>query len=78
VIGNCLLDWESLVEDKKAAAFQIGWYVFIGLFVLTLVEYWVSVSLNSTVLLLIIALLKVAPIVYFFMHVARLWREESH
>jgi hypothetical protein len=46
VIGNCLLDWESLVEDKKAAAFQIGWYVFIGLFVLTLVEYWVSVSLN--------------------------------
>ena len=66
------------MEDKKAAAFRIGWYVFIGLFVLTLVEFWVSLVLQSTVLLLIIALLKAAPIVYFFMHVARLWREESH
>ena len=69
---------ENNMEEKKAAAFQIGWYVFIGLFVLTLVEFWVSVALNSPVLLLIIALLKAAPIVYFFMHVARLWREESH
>ena len=78
MLGDWLLDWESQVEGKKAAAFQIGWYVFISLFVLTLVEYWVSIALNSTVLLLIIALLKAAPIVYFFMHVARLWLEEGH
>jgi cytochrome c oxidase subunit 4 len=46
--------------------------------VLTIAEYFVSIALSSTVLLLIIALLKAAAIVYFFMHVTRLWREESH
>jgi cytochrome c oxidase subunit 4 len=66
------------VEDKKTAALRIGTYVFIALAVLTIVEYFVSVSLGSTVLLLILALLKAAAIVYFFMHVTRLWKEESH
>lgn len=66
------------MEDKKSAAFRIGWYVFAALAVLTLVEYFVSIALSSAVLLLIIALLKAAAIVYFFMHVTRLWREESH
>ncbi|MCB8945410.1 MAG: cytochrome C oxidase subunit IV family protein [Ardenticatenaceae bacterium] len=65
------------MEDKKTAALRIGTYVFIALAVLTIVEYFVS-SLGSTVLLMIIALLKAAAIVYFFMHVTRLWREESH
>jgi cytochrome c oxidase subunit IV len=46
--------------------------------VLTIVEYFVSVLLGSTVLLLIIALIKAAIIVQNFMHIARLWREESH
>ena len=65
--------------DNKAAAFRIGWMVFIALAVLTVVEYIISVSaLYSMVLLWIIALLKAAAIVYFFMHVTRLWREESH
>ena len=66
------------MEDRKTAAFRIGTYVFIALAVLTIAEYFVSIALNSTVLLLIIALLKAAAIVYFFMHVTRLWREESH
>lgn len=65
------------MEDKKTAALRIGTYVFIGLAVLTIVEYFAS-DLGSAVLLLIIALLKAAAIVYFFMHVTRLWREESH
>lgn len=66
------------MEDKKTAALRIGTYVFVALAVLTIVEYFVSVSLGSTVLLLILALLKAAAIVYFFMHVTRLWQEESH
>ena len=67
------------MEDKKTAALRTGTYVFVALFVLTILEYIVSqADTVSTVLLLIIALLKAAPIVYFFMHVARLWREESH
>ena len=66
------------MEDKKKAALRIGTYVFIALFVLTIMEYIVSQTIDSTVLLLIIALLKAAPIIYFFMHVSRLWREENH
>jgi cytochrome c oxidase subunit 4 len=73
-----LLDLEFFVDEKKKAALRIGTYVFIALFVLTIGEYIVSQTIDSTVLLLIIALLKAAPIVYFFMHVSRLWREENH
>jgi hypothetical protein len=73
-----LLDLEFFVDEKKKAALRIGTYVFIALFVLTIGEYIVSQTIDSTVLLLIIALLKAAPIVYFLMHVSRLWREENH
>ena len=67
------------MEDKKTAALRTGTYVFIALAVLTILEYVVSQGDSvSTVLLLIIALLKAAPIVYFFMHITRLWSEEGH
>jgi cytochrome c oxidase subunit IV len=66
-------------EDKKAAAYRIGIQVFAGLMVLTVVEYILGIQDNpSTVILLIIALIKSALIVNFFMHVYRLWREEAH
>ncbi|MCP5093929.1 MAG: hypothetical protein GY943_00090 [Chloroflexi bacterium] len=67
------------MNDLKSAAYRQGIYVFLFLAVLTAVEYIIAVSsFNSTVLLFIIALLKAAAIVQFFMHVYRLWREESH
>lgn len=52
--------------------------VSIVLAVLTGVEYIVALSFPSAVFLLLIALIKAAVIVQFFMHVYRLWREESH
>ncbi|MCA9929661.1 MAG: cytochrome C oxidase subunit IV family protein [Anaerolineales bacterium] len=64
--------------ELKAVAYRRGIYVFLVLAVLTAVEYLVAISFNSTVLLFIIALLKAAAIVQYFMHVYRLWREESH
>lgn len=64
--------------DWKKAAQRLGMNVFIGLMVLTLIEYAVSIYLNSTVGLFITMLLKSALIVYYFMHVYRLWREDSH
>ena len=65
-------------EELKAAAYRRGVYVFVALFVLTIIEYFVGVYLNSAVLLFILALLKAAAIVQYFMHVYRLWREEAH
>jgi len=66
------------VNDRKAAAYRLGLITLIILAVLTVAEYFVSVYLGSLVLLFIIALVKAAIIVQNFMHIARLWREESH
>lgn len=67
--------------ENKKSAYRLGINVFIALAVLTIVEYFVSISsFNSTVLLFIIAFIKAAAIVNWFMHVYRLWRphEEGH
>jgi caa(3)-type oxidase subunit IV len=54
-------------------------FVFLALALLTLLEFWVAVTLmNPAVPLLLIAIVKSSLIVYFFMHVYRLWREEEH
>lgn len=66
------------MSDAKAAAYRRGMYVFVALVILTIIEYFVGVALNSAVLLFILALLKAALIVQFFMHIYRLWREEAH
>ena len=65
-------------ENGKAAAMRAGMGVFVGLVVLTIIEFIISTNLDSAVLLFIVALIKAALIVNSFMHVARLWREESH
>jgi cytochrome c oxidase subunit 4 len=67
------------VNNKKAAAFRQGIYVVIALAVLTAIEFWVSITLNGpAVPLFLIALIKAALVVYYFMHIYRLWREERH
>ncbi|MCA9966684.1 MAG: cytochrome C oxidase subunit IV family protein [Anaerolineales bacterium] len=66
-------------SENKAAAMRTGYTVFIALAILTIGEYIVAqASIPLTVPLFIIALIKAALIVNFFMHVYRLWREESH
>lgn len=68
-------------SENKRNVYRTGINVFIALAVLTILEYFVSVSsFNSTVLLFIIAFVKAAAIVNWFMHVYRLWRpgEEGH
>lgn len=67
------------MNDSKTRAFRIGAATFVALLVLTIVEYFIGVAPNpSIVLLFVIALVKAALIVQVFMHIARLWREESH
>jgi heme/copper-type cytochrome/quinol oxidase subunit 4 len=75
----------SAQETKKVEGagykkdWRYGWIIFIALLVLTLVEYFLGIQENaSTVALFIVALIKAALIVYFFMHIYRLWREENH
>jgi CDP-diglyceride synthetase len=67
------------VNNSKAAAFRQGIYVAIALAVLTATEFWVASALNgAAVPLLLGAMVKAALVVYYFMHIYRLWREERH
>ncbi len=67
------------MSEVKASAQRTGLFVFLALLVLTIAESIVGgLETPITVLLIIIALVKAALIIYFFMHVYRLWREESH
>lgn len=66
------------MRENEGQAFRRGTLTFIILLLLTAVEFFVGVTLNSIALLLIVSLIKAALIVYVFMHVYRLWREESH
>lgn len=66
-------------NERKAAAYRQGMITVAVLFVLTVVEYWIGVNVESRLVwMFIIALLKAGIIVQNFMHVYRLWREESH
>jgi len=70
---------EPTVTAGYKRDWRTGWIVFAGLMLLTLVEYFAGTLPNpSAVLLIILGLIKAALIVYFFMHVYRLWREEKH
>ncbi len=67
------------MEDRKREAYRLGLMTLGILAVLTAVEYIIGVYVpNAAVWLIIIALIKAAAIVQNFMHIARLWREESH
>ena len=66
------------LENRKAAAYRLGLITLIILAALTVAEYFVSIYTGSLILLMIIALIKAAIIVNNFMHITRLWREESH
>lgn len=66
------------MSELKNSAYRLIFNVFVALAVLTGIEYIVGLYLPSAVLLFIIALIKGALVVYFFMHVYRLWREDAH
>jgi caa(3)-type oxidase subunit IV len=67
------------VEERKKAENRRNIIVIVILAVLTLAEFWIALNLdNATVALLIVALVKAALIVQYFMHIYRLRREEDH
>jgi heme/copper-type cytochrome/quinol oxidase subunit 4 len=67
------------VNDNKKASFRQGIMVFVALAILTVIEVVIAAYLDDpAVPLVIIALVKAGLIVQYFMHIYRLWREESH
>ena len=70
---------QPIERTRLSSAFRLGLLVLIVLAVLTVIEYAVAVGLDDGNLpyLVIRAVLKAGIIVYYFMHVYQLWRQEE-
>jgi cytochrome c oxidase subunit 3 len=64
-------------QDKKTLLGQ-GILIFIYLAILTGLEFFVAISFNSVPLLLVVALVKSALVVYYYMHIYKLNLEAEH
>ncbi len=65
----------SHIQDKSSALGQ-GVVVFIYLAILSVLEYFVAVAFNATSILIVVAIVKAALVLYYFMHIYKL-NEES-
>ena len=66
-------DDRAVVEPQRPASTR--WTVFFILAVLTAAEFVVAVAVDANVpIIAVIAVAKAALIVYYFMHIGRLWQ----
>lgn len=63
-------------QDKSAALMQ-GVIIFVYLTVLTVLEYFVAVSFDAVPLLVVVAIIKAALVLYYFMHIYKLNETDS-
>jgi riboflavin transporter FmnP len=63
--------------DKKSQQLRVGVLTFLALAVLTGVEYLVAISAFPVLILWLIALVKAGLVLWFFMHVARVFRSQG-
>ena len=64
---------------SRSRAYWRTVFVALALFILTLIEFYVALNYNKIALLMFIATIKAILVLYFFMHVYRLWSpEEEH
>ncbi len=62
---------------NKKPIFRPGILVGIVLFVLTVVEFLVALQTSSATVLMMLGAAKGILVVYYFMHITSLWREEE-
>lgn len=63
-------------QDKSSALLQ-GVVIFVYLTVLTVLEYFVAVSFNATSLLVVVAVVKAALVMYYYMHIYKLNKQDG-
>ena len=78
-----MAEQSTSVAEKKQSPFRQGYIVFAVLMVLTLIEFFlgyeefirpiVGPNVSMFIPLLLIMILKAAIIVYYFMHIYKLW-----
>lgn len=57
--------------------YRTGIIVALVLAVITVVEFWIALTTHSVVFLMLIAAAKAILVIWFFMHVKRLWAAEG-
>lgn len=62
---------------EKSKELRRGLLVFAGLALLTAMEYWIAIMAIPAVFLWVIAFLKAALVLVFFMHIGRLFITEG-
>ena len=62
---------------SKKPVFRQGIIVGIALLILTVVEYVVALQTPSATILMLLGAAKAVLVVYCFMHITSLWREEE-
>ncbi len=56
----------------KSSAFRQGVVIFVYLAVLTALEYFVAVTFKAISILVVVAILKAALVMYYYMHIYKL------
>lgn len=64
-------------QRSKTSAYVTGAIVALVLALLTAVEYYLGTHYPSAAFLFLISVLKSILVLYFFMHIYRLWRPEG-
>jgi heme/copper-type cytochrome/quinol oxidase subunit 4 len=57
--------------------YTTGILIVLALAVLTAIEFWVALVTHSVVFLMLIAAFKAILVIWFFMHVKRLWAPDG-
>jgi hypothetical protein len=64
-------------SESKRQELNRGVYVFLVLAILTIIEYFLGISGTPAFFMWIIALVKAGLVVWFFMHVKRVFSDEG-
>ena len=65
-------------KHDKSLMLSQGVFIFIYLAVLTVLEFGVAITFNSTILLIVVALIKAALVLYYYMHIYQLNADSEH
>lgn len=63
-------------QDKSSALGQ-GVVIFVYLAVLTVLEFFIAISFNAVPLLVVVAIIKAALVMYYYMHIYQINRDDS-
>ena len=72
-----MVETSELAQSKEPSGLQLGLMVFVILAVLTASEFIFALFLNVWPLLALMALLKAGLVMYYYMHISRLFQAEK-